>query len=404
MKKASLLFLALLVVLPLLFFTGCGKSKSEVSAPVATTVAAVSGQYSDGVYFAMEDDFDANGWKSTMTIVVQGGKIVDVDWNGVSPSATLDKKSYDQAGKYNMKRFANAQAEWYEQAQRVEDHIVKTQDVTSIKYKDNDGHTDAISGVSITVKEAYTLAQKALAGSAVGRGEYEDGAYFAIEEEYPAEGWKEYVSLTVVNGRVVAVNWSAIDRAGNDKKEYDKAGKYNMKRFANAQAEWYEQAQKVEEALIKAGGPKNANVDAVSGVSIEVAPFEKLASAALAAGVVKAGPYNDGTYYAEEAALDENGWKELVSLLVKNGNIVDVFWSGLNKDGLDKKEYDKAGNYNMVRFGRAQAEWYEQAERVEKALLASQNSSVDAVSGVSIGLDSFNQLVKQAFANGVKKQ
>jgi hypothetical protein len=33
------------------------------------------------------------------------------------------------------------------------------------------------------------------------------------------------------------------------------------------------------------------------------------------------------------------------------------------RNGDDKKAYDKAGKYNMVKFGKAQDEWYVQAQK-----------------------------------------
>ena len=49
---------------------------------------------------------------------------------------------------------------WYEQANKVEQHLLKTQDVSAISYNDDEGHTDDISGVSIHVDSFYNLAAK----------------------------------------------------------------------------------------------------------------------------------------------------------------------------------------------------------------------------------------------------
>jgi len=56
-----------------------------------------------------------------------------------------------------------AQAPWWEQVDLAEAHLLDVQDPTKIEYLDEDGHVDSISGVTIHVKELFSLAEKALA-------------------------------------------------------------------------------------------------------------------------------------------------------------------------------------------------------------------------------------------------
>jgi major membrane immunogen (membrane-anchored lipoprotein) len=58
----------------------------------------------------------------------------------------------------------DAQAPWYEQAEQVEQYLIETQDPTDVRIND-EGKTDAISGVSVTVQGFFTLAQEALEGA-----------------------------------------------------------------------------------------------------------------------------------------------------------------------------------------------------------------------------------------------
>lgn len=437
MKKISLLFLVLAVALTVFVVTGCAKEAEPVAqapaapapapapvapapAPAPAPAATAAKTYADGVYFAMDEEFGSSGWKYGVTIEVKGGKIVDVDWNGMNVAAGFDKKTIDKAGKYNMVKFGGAQAEWSQQAEKAEAYLIEVQDPTKITYTDDSGHTDDIAGVSIHVIEMFGLAEKALAAGPVGVGPYQDGAYFAIADEYPSSGWREYVSITVMNGRIAAVNWSAVNKKGDDKKPYDKAGNYNMVKFGGAQAEWYQQAGRAETYLIEVQDPAKitykddeGHTDAIGGVSIHVNSLFNLAAEALAAGPVELGPFADGGYYASEDAFSSSGWKAYVSLLVKDGNIVNVFWSAVNEAGDDKKTYDMEGKYNMVKFGGAQAEWYQQAESVENYLLATQDPAkisysddeghTDDIAGASIHVKDFYTLVEQALAAGPKK-
>jgi major membrane immunogen (membrane-anchored lipoprotein) len=440
MKKKTVVLIVLALAMTVLFTVGCAKeSEPAAAAPAAPAASAPEAKsapeaapaapaapvektksYVDGIYFAMDDEFGSSGWKYAVTITVQGGKIADVDWNGVNVSAGVTKKVYDKAGKYNMVKFGGAQAEWSEQAELAEAYLIETQDPKAITYTDDSGHTDDIAGVSIHVVEMFNLAEKALAKGPVGIGPYMDGAYFAIADEYPSSGWKEYVSLTVLNGRIAAVNWSAVNKKGDDKKPYDKAGKYQMVARGGAQDEWYVQANRAEEYLIEVQDPSDitysdaeGHTDAISGVSIHVDALFDLADKALAAGPVELGPFADGGYYASEDEFSSSGWKGYVSLLVKDGNIVNVFWSAVDKDGNDKKTYDKEGNYQMVARGGAIDEWYVQAERVENYLLETQdpgtitykddNGHTDDIAGATIHVNDFFSLVEKALAAGPKK-
>ncbi|MEW6564414.1 MAG: FMN-binding protein [Spirochaetota bacterium] len=264
---------------------------------VLLTVFAVSlsaQTLKDGKYFAQQDGFGSSGWKSQVVLEVKGGKITAANWNGVSNIAgAADKKSYDKAGKYNMVKFGKAQAEWYQQAEKVEQYLVKTQDYKFNKYSDAEGHTDAISGASIHVKEFFDLAQKAIAAGPVAKGMYaKDGWYYAEQADFDKQsGWKDTVLVTVVNGRIVDVVWNGIsnDSAKKSKIVESVSGNYNMVKFGKAQAEWHEQAAKAQAALIAAQDPAKITVnaegktDAITGVSIHVGPFLQLVTTALKA-------------------------------------------------------------------------------------------------------------------------
>jgi major membrane immunogen (membrane-anchored lipoprotein) len=185
-----------------------------------------------------------------------------------------------------------------------------------------------------------------------------------------------------------------------------------MKEKGGALAEWHEEAQKAEQFLIEKQDPKaitmnaDGKSDAVSGVTMAVAPFAELAEKALAAGVVQPGPYKDGAYHAEEADFDKTGFKFSVDLTVLNGNIVAANWDGLSKDGGDtKKKLSQDGKYGMKEKGNALAEWHEEAAAAEKFLIEKQDPSAfalkddgktDAVSGVTITVSPFVNLATKA--------
>ena len=141
MKKRSIaLALALLVTLAA---AGCGK------AP----------KYNDGIYFAQADNYDESGWMDAVTIEVDGGKIVGVDYNSYN-EAGQDKKTLSEKGEYNMVS-GGARSQWHEQTASLEAALKSNQDISKITLK-SDGVTDAVSGVTMKANEFVALSQKAL--------------------------------------------------------------------------------------------------------------------------------------------------------------------------------------------------------------------------------------------------
>ena len=148
MKKLIFLLFTLLV-LPAALFAG----------------GSQEGAIADGTYYAEEKKFSENsGWKYTVTLEVKDGKIVDVEWNGVHKDGGTDKVTRSKSGEYGMVEKGGAIAPWFEQAAKAEAYLLKVQDPTDIKYSSDEGHTDAISGVTIHVVEFFSLAEEALSG------------------------------------------------------------------------------------------------------------------------------------------------------------------------------------------------------------------------------------------------
>jgi major membrane immunogen (membrane-anchored lipoprotein) len=119
----------------------------------------------------------------------------------------------------------------------------------------------------------------------------------------------------------------------------------------------------------------------------------------------------DGVYFAEEKEFQSSGWKDQVLLVVKGGKIVEATWNGVsNKGVMDKKTESAAGRYGMVKASKIAKEWHEQAAAVEKYLIDTQDSAfskysnaegnTDAISGASMHVKGFFDLVKAALAAG----
>ncbi len=131
--------------------------KALAAGPVGT------GKYVDGTFYAEEAAFNAeNGWKENASFTVINGFVVAANWNGTSEATPKDKKTFSTDGEYKMVEFGKAIAEWHEQAALVEGFLVDSQDFDAITLTDADGHTDAVSGVSMKVLSFVDLAKQAL--------------------------------------------------------------------------------------------------------------------------------------------------------------------------------------------------------------------------------------------------
>lgn len=224
----------------------------------------------------------------------------------------------------------------------------------------------------------------------------------------------------MVNGRIAAINWSGVNRTGDDKKAFDAAGNYNMVKFGKAQDEWSVQATRTENHLIETQDLKaitysdnEGHTDDIAGVSIHVNGMYALVEKALAAGVRELGPYADGTYYASQDDFASNGWKSFVSLYVHNGNIVQAYYSGVNAAGEDKQVFASEGKYGMIKASKVGKEWDEQAQATEAYLIETQDPKkirftktdgiTDDIAGVSMNVGDFFSLATKALAAGPKK-
>ena len=283
------------------FLTACGSDDGAQGARGNGDVRTVArensgtdaqstpaGGYADGLYFAMEDQFsERTGWRYNVTLEVQDGEIVSAEWNGAHRENGSDKLTRSENGEYGMVANSDAQAPWHEQASSTEQWLLENQDPTAISYTDEQGHTDAVSGVSIHVVEFFDLAQEALDHGPVGYGSYEDGVYEAAAQEAD-DGWRNIVSLTVVSGYIVAAEFDALSAEGEkDKEEASIDGDYGMVANSNATLPWYEQIRAAEEWLIQNQDPTalavadDGSTDAVSGVSVSVGAHMELADRAL---------------------------------------------------------------------------------------------------------------------------
>jgi major membrane immunogen (membrane-anchored lipoprotein) len=135
-------------------------------------------------------------------------------------------------------------------------------------------------------------------------------------------------------------------------------------------------------------------------LSIAIALLVVVGGLALAEGM-----WQDGVYTAEADQFSDNGWKNMVRLVVENGYIVEAHFDAIPEEG-DKMKYLQSvqGEYGMVANSGATDRWYVQVDRAATMLMEMQDPSrilnssggVDAISGVTVTIAPHFQLAHEA--------
>lgn len=135
-----------------------------------------------------------------------------------------------------------------------------------------------------------------------------DGTYTATTGSFDDSGFMDEVTLTVKDGRIADIIWEAITEDGAKKSVMSENGEYTMTEDGLT---WKEQAEALADALIENQSlsflttDEKGKTDAVSGVSISINGFIRLAQQCLmeAAGMLQE---NDGALREDSGTLQED--------------------------------------------------------------------------------------------------
>ena len=243
----------------------------------------------DGTYEAKAEAADNNGFTDVVTVTVKDGKIAEVNWEAVGADGST-KSVLSENGEYVMTEDGLT---WKEQAEALAKAVVENQSLSFLNL-DEQGKTDAVSGVSISIGGFTAIAEKCLkeAAGITQTLELKDGTYEAKAEAADNNGFIDQVTMTVADGKITEVNWEAVGEDGSKKSVLSENGEYVMTEDGLT---WKEQAEALANALIENQSldflqvNEQGKTDAVSGVSISVGGFISLAEKCMneAAGVEK---------------------------------------------------------------------------------------------------------------------
>ena len=127
----------------------------------------------DGTYEAKADAPDNNGFTDVVTMTVADGKITEVNWEAVGEDGSK-KSVLSENGEYVMTEDGLT---WKEQAEALANALIENQSLDFLQVNEQ-GKTDAVSGVSISVGGFISLAEKCM----------NEAAGVEETEEAPANG------------------------------------------------------------------------------------------------------------------------------------------------------------------------------------------------------------------------
>lgn len=233
--------------------------------------------------------------------------------------------------------------------------------------------------------------------AAMDEGSYEDGSYMAAYTYTDNHEWKPYLKITVENGNISSATFDYVNAQGQLKTE-DEGYRERMEPIAGTYPEEFTQA--LEERLIE---EQDAPVDAVSGATSSSKWFNNLADELLEQA--EEGEMDDlilpmnETYTAEDEA-DERGWIGHIEITFEDGEMVDVEYDEVKKEGRKiiarKTEDEDYAERWEEKSDITPEEAYD--ELAERLLTADVPSEVDAVTGATGTSSRFIKLAEQALA------
>ncbi|MBE5966061.1 MAG: FMN-binding protein [Lachnospiraceae bacterium] len=169
------------------------EQKEAAKEPAEETAKEpASTELKDGVY-SVKADTAEQGYLSTLTLKVEDGAVTSVVWDASNELG--EYKSYlSTVGEYKM---TDDGPTWKEQADALAAYVVEKQSAEGFAVDEN-GKTDTVAGVSISVDGFIDLTEKALKLAASGEG--------AEAAEEPAETASAGTEIDAVSGATFTSN------------------------------------------------------------------------------------------------------------------------------------------------------------------------------------------------------
>lgn len=176
------------------------KDSGQTKAKQDSALEALEGAaLTDGTYEAKTSAPDDSGFTDQVTLTVADGKITAVNWDAVMEDGTK-KSVMSEKGEYTMTEDGLT---WKEQAEALAAALIENQSLGFLTM-DEQGKTDAVSGVSISVGGFIDLARQCLEQAAGIEPSTETKASEEASTEAPVEAGTDGTSIDAVSGATIS--------------------------------------------------------------------------------------------------------------------------------------------------------------------------------------------------------
>ncbi len=402
----------------------------------------------DGFYVGINEDYttdEANdNWDYFVTLDVQDGNVVDVNWDAKNETAsTMTKKEYSKAGKYGMENASDLGKTWHEQAEFIEEAFLTHQSTDVFELAEDGRHLASIDGVDTTTSVSIKVD---------GFIEYADAALAKANGELPATANVDAIStasittnaddivtalsaegnwLVAALGDVIVEEQIVVDGTFHKKNDtandvyrkltpsnhvYDAEGNRDR-----TKEEFYVLTAKegmvvnspnlnlvngtfVGDITVNGTGFTTSNMTIIGDVHFTSQEARDTATFKNTNIIGEVTPipstfYNDGTYVGKAAVEEDAKYQDTVEVIVRFNQIASVNYNPLQIiDGVvtetGKKELDANGEYALI---SETGTWTEQATALESYVLeGNELPAVDSISGATIGTDGFFEALEDA--------
>ena len=260
---------------------GCGGKEDKDTSTTGSNVEQSQKFTGTKTYEKLYDETGKKGDVIITNVEFKDGEPVKVSLDVRQENGTM-KKEEAKKGNYVMKE--GEAKNWGEQMDLLEAFLNENKvDTSKVKLTNDDGNTDAVSGVSIKVGTYVKAVQEVVDAVKAGK-DLETGFTGAkiAETPYDPTGEKKDMVVTKVvfnHGKPVGVNVDVKQEDGSMKKKAAEEGKYVMKE--GEAKHWGEQMALLEAFIVENNFDlskvklinDDGNTDAVSGVSIKVGTY-----------------------------------------------------------------------------------------------------------------------------------
>ena len=404
MKKLFALLLASTLVIST--FTACQRKPEQDGSESSASESA--GIYKDGTYSANYTVPAQDRTLDYLTVTVQNDEIV-IDEYGCKEDLGAPAEGAASSADTSDAESAAAQDEssGTEAEQKAADHSQEILDVYEEFGRDLDAfEMEPVKGAEEHsyrfVRMMRTVLKQAKTGDTAPTElhQYADGDYKSVMPDYNADGWKEFVRLTVKDGMIDSLEYNA-ESKDDETKLITQDAELNKEDSDTSPSSYYPQiVQNYKDCgfnLEQLGAP-------TSGAEA-TKEFKKLMTPLLASMTsggshdIIASRFIDGTYRAQYADFDEYGWKETVTVKIKNGKVEVTSFDAISKENEKKKKTDDE-EYAASMKEKAGITPEEAFDKLMKNFESADNdvTKVDNVAGATVSSNDFKLLVGQILA------